>query len=391
MSAAKPTSAAAAAAAPTPAQCAKWHGYLLADAGLPLPKCIEKSTLVARPKCSTGVLASEFLDSPEVLEKKAAIVIQQWTRAERPMIYAGAGISTSSGIRDYASQAAGSKVQPTKRALTHDFIRSLQPTPAHRVLTAMERAGLVWGWLQQNHDGLAQKAGFPANKVNELHGSWLDKKENPIIKMSGSLRGDLFEWMLEMEKQCDFVFAVGTSFSGLNADRCAATCAARHQKRGTGQGLVVLSIQETPMDDVAAVRVFAKIDDFMLIVARQLGIPLPLDTAVCAYASAAKPVGPPTAVAWTAEKAAKRAAFAEQVKAQQLKPKAAAVPAANAATAAPAASAAVAAPGSAAAARKPAVAATKLPALPGAKGKQAATPPPTPKPAPNAQRPTTRG
>ena len=31
----------------------------------------------------------------------------------------------------------------------------------HRVLAALQKAGLLHGWIQQNHDGLPQKAGFP--------------------------------------------------------------------------------------------------------------------------------------------------------------------------------------------------------------------------------------
>ena len=27
-------------------------------------------------------------------------------------------------------------------------------------------------WVQQNHDGLPQKAGFPQWLLNEIHGSW---------------------------------------------------------------------------------------------------------------------------------------------------------------------------------------------------------------------------
>merc|ERR1712159_16521 len=169
------------------------------------------------------------------------------------------------------------------------FINGLKPTPAHRILTEMERMGLVWGWLQQNHDGLAQKAGFNFQKCNEIHGSWLDQEYNPIIAMSGNLRTDLFEWMLDMEQSCDFVFALGTSFSGLNADRCAETAAKRHMKKNKGQGLAVLSIQKTTKDDRAALRVFSKIDDFMMIVAKKLMIPMPLPTPIHAYKRPSEP------------------------------------------------------------------------------------------------------
>ncbi len=41
------------------------------------------------------------------------------------------------------------------------------------------RQGLLHGWVQQNHDGLPQKAGFPQERINEIHGSWYDPG-NPV-------------------------------------------------------------------------------------------------------------------------------------------------------------------------------------------------------------------
>lgn len=280
----------------------RWHGYLLADACLPLAACVVASDALARPTF-TKTKSAEYIDFPEVLEMKADVLIRMWLAAKCPLVYTGAGISTSAGIRDYASNATRSVVQAPKAKRSMGSILALQPTPAHRVLTAMEKAGLVYGWLQQNHDGLAQKAGFPADKVNEVHGSWLDSRANPIIVMSGTLRSDLFRWMVTMEKQCDFVFAAGTSFSGLNADRCAATCAARHMDTHQGQGVAIISVQQTPMDGVAALRVFARIDEFMLIVARKLQ--LRLDVKVHQYSAAALPVGGLTAEEFALERLTK--------------------------------------------------------------------------------------
>ena len=264
---------------PSAAERAQWHGYLLADSTLPVPQTAVDSKDLARP-AYTRITSAEYLDPPEALDAKADLLIQMFQSAKQRMIYAGAGLSTSSGIWDYASNAAGSLVQPKKRALTRSLIDGLRPTPGHRVLVAMERAGMIEHWLQQNHDGLAQRAGFPWQKLNELHGSWHDPT-NPVIKMSGNLRSDLCEWMYEWEKKADLVLAVGTSFSGLNADRCADACAHRHMDKGQGQGLIIISIQKTPMDPKAALRVFAKIDDFMMIVAKKLK--LELDTKIYPY------------------------------------------------------------------------------------------------------------
>jgi hypothetical protein len=274
--------------AATPA--AEWHGYLLADRGLPAPRCVVATAELCRPDCDTGVGASEYEDGPAALDAKAALVAELFVAAERAMVYAGAGISTASGIRDYASRAGDSGVQAAggEQALTYGFIHALRPTAAHRAIVELERAGLVKHWLQQNHDGLAQRAGFPAAKLNEIHGSWYDAT-NPVITMSGELRGDYYAWMLRWEERADFVLALGTSFSGLNADRCAASGAKRHRagraaaaagkgkapRAPAGQGLAVLGVQKTPMDAVAAVRVFARTDDFMLRVAAKLRLAVP--------------------------------------------------------------------------------------------------------------------
>jgi hypothetical protein len=43
--------------------------------------------------------------------------------------------------------------------------------------------------------------------------------------MNGNLRDDLLEELLRWEQKSDLVIAVGTSLSGMNADRLVSTCA----------------------------------------------------------------------------------------------------------------------------------------------------------------------
>jgi len=144
----------------------------------------------------------------------------------------------------------------------------------------MEKSGQfnIMEWLNQNHDGLAHKAGFPAAKINEIHGSWLDKEKNPVVKMSGSLRPDLFQRVMTLEEQADFCFALGTSFSGMNTDRVAKAVAGRHMRENAqGLGLAVLTIQATPIDQICALRIFAKCDDFMMLVAQKLNLAIDMN------------------------------------------------------------------------------------------------------------------
>src|SRR3989338_2106336 len=258
------------------------HGYLLKDRkDLPLATCTSKHADLSRPdmKNGTGITKSEFRDSFEVMLVKADLFIEMCHKSKALGILAGAGLSVSSGINDYSSAR-----QTQHQRLTKQFTESLRPTPAHRVIAEMVRTGHMnlYDTLQQNHDGLLNMAGLSADKINEMHGAWKDSDNNPVIMMSGALQTHRFERMLELEKHQDMGFAIGTSLSGLNADRILATPCKRAQnpqKYGANQlGGIILSIQQTPHDDQAALRIFATTDDFMLLVAYRLGLTIDFDT-----------------------------------------------------------------------------------------------------------------
>lgn len=114
--------------------------------------------------------------------------------------------------------------------------------------------------------------GFSTCPVIELHGSWLDSKANPVIKMSGSLRGDLYQQMLDCEETGDFCLSIGSSLSGLNCDRVPVTIAKRHKQQKKGLGSVCVALQRNPYDDETtwAIRVFDFTDHFMGLVAKAL-------------------------------------------------------------------------------------------------------------------------
>ena len=66
-------------------------------------------------------------------------------------VYTGAGLSTATGIGDYASKAKGSAA-PHMRGKGHGNRLQIMPTYGHHVLAALEQKGLLHHWLQQNHD-----------------------------------------------------------------------------------------------------------------------------------------------------------------------------------------------------------------------------------------------
>merc|ERR1719197_410237 len=156
------------------------------------------------------------------------------------MAYTGAGLSLSvaAGI---GMAAVGSSAQGGMGVATAG-----EPTLSHCVLAELNRQNLLHGWVQQNHDGLPQKAGYKQEDINEVHGSWFDPS-NPVVKYSGSLRHDLFEDMENQADIADLVIVLGTSLTGLNADQCVTKTADR-SRYGLALGSVIISPQRTSQD-----------------------------------------------------------------------------------------------------------------------------------------------
>jgi NAD-dependent SIR2 family protein deacetylase len=50
------------------------------------------------------------------------------------------------------------------------------PNKGHRCLAALARHGHVWRFIQQNHDGLPQKAGMPQRLINEVRFNHCENK-----------------------------------------------------------------------------------------------------------------------------------------------------------------------------------------------------------------------
>ena len=237
--------------------------------------CVVECDTEARPGYQTR-RADEFLDSDETLRGKIAVLAQLVRRSQNLVLYTGAGISTASGVDDYATRAGsasltkagGGGAQPARRVSP---LRA-RPTVAHRVLAALHRAGHCKQWIQQNHDGLPQKAGFPQADLNEIHGAWQDPT-NPVVPMSGDLRDDLVQRLYARTKKADLTIALGTSLCGMNADRTVYTVARRHARGDPGiLGAVIINLQRTQYDEMCQLRIYCTIDKALTMLAEELGI-----------------------------------------------------------------------------------------------------------------------
>jgi hypothetical protein len=272
-----------------------WHG-LLGNPSWALPNKVVDCDLDARPGYAT-VQAHEYEEDPLVLQEKVQFLAHLISQSRNCIVYTGAGISTASGINDYATKSTTKFSQ--QKLKSHLAAR---PTLGHRVLAALYHSGHIKKWIQQNHDGLPQKAGLPQHAINEIHGAWFDPT-NPVVPMSGSLRTDLMDDMTYWEEQTDLTLAIGTSMCGMTADCVFTTVAearAKKERKRSKQrsrerrksewdphptfvderrrpqpiGGVIIGIQQTQHDSIASLRIFSKIDEVMALL-HQFLQPLP--------------------------------------------------------------------------------------------------------------------
>lgn len=213
-------------------------------------------------------------------------------------VLSGAGISTDSGIPDYRGPNGLWRKDPeAEKLVTYEYYmgdpdirrRSWQmrrrnrtlkaePNTAHRAVAELERSGVPVRVITQNVDGLHQRAGVPARKVLELHGTAhevvcaachtrtpmadalarVEAGENdpPCLECGGILKSAtvMFGERLDpavlgeavaITKACELFFAVGSSLQVQPAAGLAGI-AADH-----GARLVIVNADPTPYDDLA--------------------------------------------------------------------------------------------------------------------------------------------
>jgi NAD-dependent deacetylase len=111
--------------------------------------------------------------------------------AQRIVVLTGAGISTDSGIPDFRGPQGvwtlnpkAEKMSDIRHYVSDPEVRRLSwqsrlahpawtaaPNAGHRALAVLEQRGKLHALITQNIDGLHQRAGVPADKVIEVHGT----------------------------------------------------------------------------------------------------------------------------------------------------------------------------------------------------------------------------
>mmetsp|Transcript_4638 Transcript_4638/g.6610 ORF Transcript_4638/g.6610 Transcript_4638/m.6610 type:complete len:440 (+) Transcript_4638:70-1389(+) len=237
------------------------------DMSWAMPRLTKWCEASARPGYLT-LKAHEYLDEDSVLHAKVRLLASMLREAKSAVAYTGAGISVSAGIPDWATKHVDSSAAALTPQELAKVAASARPTLAHRVLTSAHFAGLLPKWVQQNHDGLPQKAGFPQQAMNEIHGAIFDPS-NPLVPMDGKVRDDLHTDLLHCQRGHDLVLALGSSLAGMAADELVTVVADR-ARRGKALGVVIINLQQTVRDEDAALRIFAPLDRVAALLAEEL-------------------------------------------------------------------------------------------------------------------------
>ena len=252
---------------------------------------------MASPVCQNWVARAEGRFMVAEVDRIADLIC----RAQRLVVFTGAGVSTESGIPDFRTPGGiWDRFNPDELTYQHfvgsvegrrkywqlgrhvyPVIRNAEPNAAHYAIADLHRLGRLDCVITQNVDNLHQRAGVPAGKVIELHGNatrarcldcgcpytrdqlheWLERGvEIPmcdppcggIIKPHTILFGEPMpvEETLEAERRArrsDVFVVVGSSLVVYPAAMMPL-----YAKEG-GAALVIVNLSETPHDPYADV------------------------------------------------------------------------------------------------------------------------------------------
>lgn len=249
----------------------------------------------------------------EALTDKVAELI---IKANRVVVFTGAGISTESGIPDFRSPGGiWDRYDPDdftyQRFVSRPEARrkhwqmlgegglttKAKPNPAHYAIAELDKLGKLDCVITQNIDSLHQKAGVPDDKVLELHGNmqWavclscgrrypfeqikarLDAGEEApdcevchgILKPDVVLFGEalpikVLEEATHRSYNCDLFIVIGSTLI-IQPAAYMPVYAAR-----AGAKLVIINLSSTPMDQQATVLIRAKAGETMSRIVKQV-------------------------------------------------------------------------------------------------------------------------
>lgn len=220
--------------------------------------------------------------------------------AKRVVALTGAGISTDSGIPDFrgpqglwTQNPLAEKMSDIRYYVSDPEVRKLswqnrlespawtaKPNNGHLALAELDKRGKLHALITQNIDGLHQRAGIPAEKVIEVHGTlrkvmclscgWRDDmqvalarvragEEDPAcgtcggilksatISFGQALVPEVIDRAMQVAREADVLLAVGSTL------QVYPVAGAVPLAKQAGAKLVILNAQPTQFDELADV------------------------------------------------------------------------------------------------------------------------------------------
>lgn len=248
----------------------------------------------------------------ELVEEAAGLL----AKAEKIVVFTGAGVSTESGIPDFRGrdglwtrydpddftfQKFVSDPEARKRIwrglASFAEVGQVEPNACHYALAELHRLGKLDCVITQNVDGLHQQAGVPEEMVIELHGTTRYVKclscgrrypreliaerlregvEDPtcdecggMLKSAAVFFGESMPMREVAEAQrhsqaCDLMFVLGSSLVVYPAAYMPAYAVQ------AGARLVIINLDPTPMDEHADVCIYERVGEVLPQIVRAL-------------------------------------------------------------------------------------------------------------------------
>eukprot|EP01105_Mastigella_eilhardi_P023254 TRINITY_DN5831_c0_g1_i1.p1 TRINITY_DN5831_c0_g1~~TRINITY_DN5831_c0_g1_i1.p1 ORF type:complete len:567 (-),score=145.91 TRINITY_DN5831_c0_g1_i1:119-1819(-) len=249
---------------------------------------------------------AEHEDSPEVFRQKVTEVAKLLKAANYTVVYTGAGISTSAGIPDFRGPTGAWTMQDKGKFIVREH-GDIAPTFAHYAITELARRHLIKFVMTTNMDALHLRTGLPQHMLVEMHGcsykEWCrgcgttylrpfevsvgsrDHKTgntccwcggdllDTIVHFSDTYRTPLDPLTAMHHARCaDLALVLGTSMNVQGA----ASYPDKALRNDKGK-LIIVNLQSTPYDMLAAVRIYARTDVFTEALMAELNIDADFD------------------------------------------------------------------------------------------------------------------
>ncbi|CAG5114253.1 Oidioi.mRNA.OKI2018_I69.chr2.g8315.t1.cds [Oikopleura dioica] len=255
-------------------------------------------------KCNQSRL-TEMYDTAEELAPKVAKLIEMIRDAEHPIVYTGAGISTSANIPDYRGTGGVYSSLASGQDIKQCNLVTATPTLGHMALSGLLKSGIFKFLLSQNCDGLHLRSGVSPEQLSEIHGNMFmencdeghffyrtfDVTEKTNVKRHKTGRmcpnedcdEELYDAIVhfgEMNRfdvpyrwetaethaaQTDLIVCIGTSLKVLKAYKVLWPKKCK---------LVIINLQWTPKDKKADLLIRGQSDQILCEVAKAFDIPI---------------------------------------------------------------------------------------------------------------------